>query len=699
MSSFRLSWSAAALATSLAADASAVDVPNVGGETLTIDVSNTSELGYHFDNRNEKTTGATLLPEQHVDDDYGDWLNRLYLRTYYWKFSLGVRLDSAVYFHTLDRERSRELILDKRAERGIVDPNANLLALENDFARELHSRYTHMIYPAKLWLGFKHDFVELTAGDFYEQLGRGLVFSVRKLDEVGIDTTVRGGKVKLSQKWDGFRVEATVFGGQLNPLRLDFATGRVLHGAGSPLFFGFPDVRDFEFYSDEVTLATERAKPSYIEDNVVGAGLALGPKAVELSANTAFLLRGSKSDDQFRCIDAAGGDPVLIDDCRADFAAFSEQEQTRSHDQIRNFGAGVRVPPVADTFDMYVEAAGQQQTDGRAIGLSPDGGVMHASDVSGYAVYANVNLRGGIFAATLEGKHYRSFFPLGANVDLSTQGFGAPELATVTYSQPPTTESIYVETLGSRDVCVSGGRGRLNAHIHDHLNVYGWLGRWVSWSEINTSLEREVLGDDDSKLTCTPDGADPSTGISRSDVRRTDTWDVASGGEIDTKGGKSHYWAWLGARVTDRDVPVQPTPEIEGDSATFYREGYVRYDLNQHLAGDFSLAALGYHRRRYEPDQQPLPWHEGENLLALNWNPHFAFVFGYEYQTRPGIPTHYFNGAIQYRSKDNDSWYGMLTDSIRFFVGQRRSALRCVGGVCRVFPAFEGAKLELVSRF
>jgi hypothetical protein len=41
----------------------------------------------------------------------------------------------------------------------------------------------------------------------------------------------------------------------------------------------------------------------------------------------------------------------------------------------------------------------------------------------------------------------------------------------------------------------------------------------------------------------------------------------------------------------------------------------------------------------------------------------------------------------------------MLFDTINVFVGQRRGAIRCVSGVCRLFPPFEGAKFELTSRF
>jgi hypothetical protein len=41
----------------------------------------------------------------------------------------------------------------------------------------------------------------------------------------------------------------------------------------------------------------------------------------------------------------------------------------------------------------------------------------------------------------------------------------------------------------------------------------------------------------------------------------------------------------------------------------------------------------------------------------------------------------------------------VVFDTVSVFVGQRRGAIRCVSGVCRQFPPFEGARLELVSRF
>ena len=685
-----LSTLAAVAATAVAQQAAAVEIEDVGGETLTVDISNTSELSYHFDNRNSTTSGQTLKPEEHVDDNYAEWQNRLYLRSYYWKLSLGVRLDSAVYMGSFDRQDAQDLIVE---ELGAPD-----LPLEERFGREIHSRYTSLIYPAKLWLGFKHKRFEATAGDFYANLGRGLVFSVRKMDEVGIDTTVRGGKIKMGGSFDDFRLEGSVFGGQLNPIRIDYPTGRVLHGSGSPLFFAFPTVSDFDYYAatgpDSYELQSERAKPSYLEDAVVGGNITLGPPWAQLELNGALLFRQANSEEQVRCL-ADGIDP---DRCRADFPSFSVPEESRARDQIRNFSAALNLPGMGDAIDVYLEVAGQNQGQGRVSTIDADGNPVREQDLWGYAVYGNVNLHAGPLSTSIEAKHYRQFFPLGANIDNGDLAFGAREYSVVTYSRPPTAESIYVEQLGAPDVCVSGARTRIDASLSDDLRVYGWLGRFISYTEVDPNLVPDDPNDPQSDLTCTPSGRGPD-GRDRTDSRRTGTWDTAAGGEIDLQDGKTHYWGWVGTRLTDRTLDAPGHPDIPGETSVFYREEYVRYDFNQHLSGDFSLSAVGNHRRRYEPDQLPEPWMEGENLLALNWAPHFSFIFGHEYQTRPGLPVHYFNGAIQYRSRSQDTWYDQLTDSVRLFVGQRRAALRCVGGVCRSYPAFEGARLELVSRF
>jgi hypothetical protein len=68
-----------------------------------------------------------------------------------------------------------------------------------------------------------------------------------------------------------------------------------------------------------------------------------------------------------------------------------------------------------------------------------------------------------------------------------------------------------------------------------------------------------------------------------------------------------------------------------------------------------------------------------------------VFAQGFEYTTLTGQPTYYFNGSVLYKFASGSN--------IRAFVGQQRAAFRCASGVCRYFPPFEGARVELTLRF
>jgi hypothetical protein len=204
---------------------------------------------------------------------------------------------------------------------------------------------------------------------------------------------------------------------------------------------------------------------------------------------------------------------------------------------------------------------------------------------------------------------------------------------------------------------------------------------------------------------------------------QTNIWDAATGVDLGIGKSRAHIKAWVGARTSDYVDPTN-NPDAPFTNA-FYREGYIRYDMVFRLAGPFSLQFQGFHRHRFEPlldPQHPKPFTEGENYTALQWSPHISAIFGYEYfakeqceparaQTlsQPARPQrdfcNYVNGGIQWRAagvgadKPSTKYVAQLFDSVNLFVGQRRGAIRCVSGVCRQFPPFEGARLEITSRF
>jgi hypothetical protein len=686
---------AAALVAFLAgAPAAAVETPNVGGQPVVIDITNTAVTTYHFNNRND----SDLNPPTQVDDNYGEFLDRLNVQASWGSFRLGVRLDTAVYFHTLDRNGVAALVKDQTpainaaAASVFLPPKAVANSITNDFYNELHSRFLRAIYPSKLFLGYSAPGLDVTVGDFYVQLGRGLVFSVRKIDELAVDTTVRGVKAAFDRKVGDVQISAMLFGGQMNPLRVDEASGRRLNGAGSPLFFGFPVGGALETYDitsnpGSVIDVIQPAHPSYLEDTAVGGKIDVGTRWFTLGANAAGLYRKANT-------------------------LFSSTDPSKEHDRILNWSGSLNVPSIAKHGDLYVEVAGQAMREGH---LSTDG--HEQPNLDGYAVYASGSITSGPVSISLEGKHYRNFFPLSANIDVSTPGFGAPEFSLVSYSQPPTAEPTYTEVVsgGSPGVCVTGGRGRIDYRFNREASVYAWLGRYTSWSEI----PGKDLGNGciiAPSVTTFALGMPPVTS-----AIQTNIWDMASGVELGFEKGRTHLKAWVGVRTSDTAIAEQiqgnPTPDT-----AFYREGYLRYDIVKHLKGPVSLQFQGFHRHRWEPVSFVKPWNEGENYTALQWSPHWSAIIGYEYlakqQCEPGrVATltqaarnqqdvcNYVNGGIQWRAgsagadKPATKYVAQLFDAVNVFVGERRGATRCVSGVCRQFPPFEGARLEITSRF
>jgi Family of unknown function (DUF6029) len=666
--------------------AGATEVPDVGGKSLLIDITNTSIIDYHFNNRNDSGPAGTITSQD--DDFYGEWLDRLNVQASWWRLRLGLRLDTALYYHTPNADTvaalvaDQKLLIDEAAKKNGTPPELYPLA-ENTYAtafyEDLHTRYLRTIYPTKLFLGYTQPGVDVTVGDFYVQLGRGLVFSARKIDELGVDTTVRGVKAAADHDFGPVQLSGTIFAGQMNPLRVDEPSGRRLNGAGSPLFFGFPQDSPLQTYQitepslnsqnmyvpSKVVSVVEPASPTYLEDTAVGGRLELGTKYVQFAANTAVLLRKP--------------------------ATYATTDPSRAHNQILNTSGSINVPSIAQHGDLYLEVAGQQMRDGLA----------GEPDLSGYAVYGSGTITGGPVSVSLELKHYRNYFPLSANVNTIT----ASEFSLLTYSQPPTVEPIYNEVIsgGAPDVCITGGRARLDYRFNHELSAYAWLGRYTSWTEIP--------------------GLNLSNGCEISAQNQTNTWDTAAGFDLGFEEGKSHVKAWVGEHVSDDVAPhagVELPENVE--IYPFYHEGYLRYDVVFHLGGPFSLQMQGFHRHRYEPLSFVHAWMEGENYTALQWSPHLSAVFGFEYLTqdlcqpfRPGTLSEparpatdvckYFNGGVTWRSHGSGTGgptqraFEQVFDTVRAFVGQTRPAVRCVSGVCRTFPAFEGARLEITSRF
>ncbi|MEZ4226632.1 MAG: DUF6029 family protein [Polyangiaceae bacterium] len=609
---------------SLPGSAWALDAGKVGDDAVQLDITDATSLVYNVDNRDSKPNQVNTR----ANDDWGVWYNRLNLQATWGKWTAGVRVDNAWFYRSPYPEA---IALDLTEERGnppggIPRPVFFRQKLQ-EAGTELSTRYINWVYPAKYYIGYTTRDVELQLGDSYAQLGRGLVLSVRKSDELASDTTVRGARVTGHVRAGTTRLRLTALAGAMNPLRLDESSGRYLgvddSVTGSELVVteaGMPRAVDTDFVP---------AVPAYAPDRIVAGQIEIAPKGFKLGTQASMLLRQ---------------DPLNPD-------------VVRQADRVLTASQSVALADIDSHGDAYLEVAYQSLSD-----ADPDAGASRDLVDPGYAVYGAVTVIELPVSVLIEGKHYRRFFPLRANVDLSR----AREFSGVQYSAPPTTGAFWIDTeFEGFNTCVSGGRAKSDVHVGKDESLFAWVGHYYSWAESVSNDACEI-----------------------SDANLNRVWDIAAGAEISSQKRKSRANFTVGGRMDNTDRVIN---DGFGETRVFYQESYARYDIIRFLGGPYSLQFQGWHRRRRQSfGGADEPWFEGQHLTGLDIAPHFSAAFGVEYDTNPQTPDTYFNGQLTYKFTS--------ASSVSLFAGQRRGALRCVAGVCRIFPPFEGARLDAVFR-
>lgn len=601
-----------------------VDVGNLGDNQAQVDVTETSIIAQRFDARDHE------LPQ---DTGWGTWINRLNAMLRWGRWTAGLRLDSSVFWR-----------------RPIDNPNFPDLPTgeQNQIGADNESRYKNSIYPAKLWIAYVSRTIEVTAGDAYVQFGRGLTLSMRKLDELGIDTTLRGVKVQVQD--DPFALVAVA--GFANPARIDEATGRVL------------------FPTSDIA-SSDRSAAVFGSDRIVGLDLQAGRGlALTLSTHVVHFTRCApyRYDANGNVVTDFWTDPVAVTfgTCdRNDTARWLGQlgnvPPTLDATEITQVGQTLEAPTLWGHGKLYIEAAAQQRHGDVAA---------YDQNVDGNALYGALSLYAPSVALTLEVKSNRNFYVVPASIDPKRAG----ELSIVAYSFLPPVETFnMIDTEGTgNNACVNGGRLRADLNLGDNLMVYA-QGIAAHTQSEQTNGGCDALGHTRSAFAA-------STVQDR-------VWDGLGGLELYFDGKLSHAFAWFGARDDTRD---------SGD--WFYREQHLEYSIVKYLGGAWSLELHGRHRRRREDNQNVDPvtyvsqsWTEGENYVALKIGQKWVFTQGFEYTTLTGQPPYYFNGAVFYKFTSSSN--------VRVFVGQQRGAFRCASGVCRYFPPFEGARAEVTLRF
>jgi hypothetical protein len=591
-----------------------VDLPKVDSSPVTLEVTETSIVAQRFNPR---------AGENPNDQGYFAWLNRLNAVLGWKKLTLGVRLDSSLY--ALRPE-------DRTFDNAQLARNARI-----DGA----TRYRNALYPAKVFLTYRTDGLEVTAGDAYVQFGRGLVLSMRKVDELGIDTTLFGAKIVATK--DVFSL--TLIGGLGNPARVDEPTGRAL------------------FLPKPIEGDRLGAQPVFGNDRIVGASITAGRGlAVVASTNAVMLTRCApyRYNPDGTIVDGTFDAPFGTCD-EADRATFLTTlprvgPVIKSRRTI-NASQTLEVPNLWGHGNLYLEGAVQKRDASE-----------NETNTEGNALYGSFVLSGGRITNTVEMKSYRNFYPLAASVNVSR----ASAFGSIAYSAPPTAEPVISDTMFfDFNACATGGRDRLDYRLTDSLLVYGTFGYYVSKTEQPTGqcdrLGRSTASD---KIATTDYVTDASVGAE---------------------------WRF----DNDKSIAffnVNGRHDVKGDDTTFYDELAVQYSVTKYIAGPYSIELAGRHRYRKQEREnvrgdslEGSPWRQGEHQTALKIAPKWILSQGIEYTTQLGFPTTYFNGGILYKFTSQSN--------IRLYAGQNRGGLRCVSGICRVFPAFSGARAELTIRF
>ena len=646
----RIALSVAALALLAPKPAHALDLGKVAGKAISLEVTEVSIVAQRFDSRAQDPVlegGA-----------WGQWVNRLEAKVDWNHFEVGARVDSALYWNTLKSQCHNPS--------DVIPTSGNTSTctdLAPKIARDDLARYQNSIYPAKLWASYKYKGIELILGDAYVQFARGLVLSMRKLDDLGVDNTVRGFKGSVTKGPFSF----TLVGGIANPSRVDEATGEALFVQKT-----VPQTNP--------TFTNRGPQPVYGIDQIFGAEIQAGrEKPIVLTTSMSYVNRcapnsysgpTSAAPGRIQNPDFASNLFGYCDDTSVQtwLGSLPSIGNTRQSRHISMIAQAIEFPKMGKFGSLYIVGVIQQRD-----GSDP-------SDVKdfdqGTAIYATyTGSIGKKVTNTIEFKDYRNFFPTLASVDSKA----VAAFSALQYSTPPTIESITQDNFGPNNfnVCVDGLRLRTDVRLNDTLLVYG--------QGIGTQSRSEQ----------TPDCKNTSKGPTPTDYIA----DGLVGFQWDFDKKQSHLYATVGARgdwVADTGEP-------------YIYQGEITYNFSKAITKTVALEFLGRHRVRYENTLNPgaggasVPWVEGENYTGLSIAPHWVFTQGIEYTTLSLPPSVSFAGISDYPAWLFLSVGGVYkitkNSNIKLFAGQQRGGLKCISGVCRVFPNFEGARVELTLRF
>ena len=497
-----------------------------------VQITNTVEGAWNTDNDNGCPTC------QPYDDNYGYLVNKLNLVGSAGDISTWIRIDAWRYFR-------RPTVF-----------------------------YKGKLLPERLQISYKMGDFKLTVGDFYKQLGRGLVLSYRKGDEVSADTAMRGAELVYSASGH----KAIAFGGYRNQANFDPVTKLYLEDSNDALVGLQYEYQNFESF------------------NIGLHGLFNQPEA--------------RFSDSYK-----------VDGEFIDYSYF---------ENYLSGGLYVDAPELTDWLSIYAESNVQRRYRNPGKLASVD--VFGESEIQEgnrsnftHGSYASLSMYLGDFQFISEFIHLDGLY-LG---DI----------------RPPTLVRLQDEIAAVNEV--TGGSARLEYYIEDYeLTVSANSSYRLNGADRNI---HELLG--------------------------------YGAVEWSYDMGRSRLKAEFGYWNTKADG------ELIKDKAFLYA------DWVQHVSGKWSVQTITDTEYRMHED-----YIRGSTYLTLlkSGLGDITFEFGHDRDQNDsdgetGEMQLFYAGTI---SVDViDGW------KIRGTGGSQRGGLKCIAGICRLFPPFTGGRLEVVSRF
>jgi hypothetical protein len=264
----------------------------------------------------------------------------------------------------------------------------------------------------------------LQLGDFNVGFGRGLGLSVRKIDEIGVDATIKGARADVRTDV----VRGTVVAGFANRQNSDFATRQLVADPGYPAqSYTFAPDTERGFCNRARSLDPELGSPLWTtcSDLVAGGRVeATLPGRVDVGTHYAYIDFGDEL--------TAG----VVDE------------------YLHRFGGDVGRARIGGIWDLYFGATGQLRNP------NLEATELRSQARRGWGLYGNSTVLAGTTTVLLEGKHYRD--------DLVALSQASP----LQYAENPTLEREDQQVPGNASS--TGGRVRVDhTWRRQGLTVFG----------------------------------------------------------------------------------------------------------------------------------------------------------------------------------------------------------------------------------